>query len=79
MSMNLPVVQPKFVKEMQGAGVNQGIRQSFVNIDDIANLRQINDNYWEADSLSHQKNLDGTDTTYHFDNIGATRIINYLA
>jgi len=79
MSINMPqIAQPRFIREMQGAGASHGIYQSYANINDIANLKFVG-NYWEAGSLSHQKNPDGSDVTYHFDNNGASQILNYLA
>jgi hypothetical protein len=40
---------PIFVKQMAGAG---GVMTSYANINDIANLKQIKDNYWEAESIN---------------------------
>lgn len=37
--------KPVFVKEIQGAG---GKANSFVNVNDIANIYQVSNNHWEA-------------------------------
>ncbi len=85
MSLNIPqfnnpmILQSAFIKEMPGSGAAYDSIQSYANIDDIANLRQIGQNHWEAASKSHAKNPNGTETTYHFDNLGAAQIINFLA
>ena len=78
MSMNSvasSIKAPIFVKQMTGAG---GVANSYANINDIANLRQIKDNYWEAESINGT-NVYGGKAIYHFDNQGASQIINYIA
>lgn len=83
MAMNLPGInygkQPMFVKEMDGAGSANGVNQSFANINDIANLQQVSPGHWEADSRSGLKNPNGTTKVYHFDDLGARQILNYMA
>jgi len=80
MSMNVPANKaPIFVKEMKGAGEAWGCKDNHVNINDIANLHQISDNHWEADSISNVKNPDGSDTVYHFDDKTAQEITGYTA
>ena len=83
MCFNIPSadcsMQPMFVKQMKGAGEGYGVKQGYVNIQDIANLKQIEKNYREADSMAGIKNPDGTTTVYHFDDKGAQQILNYMA
>ncbi len=71
--------QPIFVKEAKGAGSDYGIKQSYVNINDVASLEQISEDHWEAKSLSGQKTPNGQEKVYHFDNNGAQQILNYMA
>lgn len=64
---------------MEGTGSNYGTKQSYVNINDIANIEQISENHWEAQSISGQKTPEGTNKVYHFDNNGVQKILNYMA
>ena len=66
--------KPVFVKEIQGAG---GKTNSYVNINDIANISQVGDNHWEAQGING-KNIYGGVAIYHFDNTSASQIINYM-
>ncbi len=80
MNMNVPMgiqnmKQPIFVKEMNEAG---GREKSYVNINDIANINKVSDNYWEAQGING-RNPYGGRATYHFDDKSAMQIINYIA
>ena len=66
--------KPVFIREIQGAG---GKNNSFVNINDIANIHQISDNHWEAQGINGT-NIYGGPVVYHFDNASAGQIINYM-
>ncbi len=79
MSMNFttkyePVKTPLFVKEMD----TPDNKPSYVNVNDLVNIRQTADNYWEAESM-HGMNKFGGKAVYHFDNAGAKQILNRLA
>lgn len=82
MCFNMPPAYakvPMFVREINGAGEAYGTKQSYVNIQDVANIEQVSANHWEGKSKSGLKNLDGSDRVYHFDNQGAQQIVNYMA
>ena len=80
MSSNMSFVNyPMFVREMNEAGKAHGIKNSFVDVNDIANLQQVSSNHWQGYSKSGIKNIDGSERVYHFDSQGAARILNYMA
>ncbi len=80
MSSNMSFVNyPMFVREMNEAGKAHGIKNSFVDVNDIANLQQVSSNHWQGYSKSGIKNIDGSERVYHFDGQGAARILNYMA
>ncbi len=70
---------PMFVKEKFRVENDFYAKESYVNINDIANLEKISDNNWEAMSVSGLKDLGRRAKIYHFDNEGAQQILNYMA
>ena len=50
---------------------------TYVNINNIASIHRISDNYWIAEGRS--KDCTGSPKTYYFNDEGAFHIINYEA
>ena len=68
--VNQSAIRPMFIETKDNDN-------TYVNINNIASIHRISDNYWIAEGL----NKDYTDApkTYYFNNQSASRIINYEA
>ena len=65
---------PIYIKRLEGSG---GKQESYANLDDIANIRKVSENHWEADAV-YSKNACGGVAVHHFDNESAKQIINHM-